>query len=298
MAAHAQRGSTVATGGAGSKITDADTVIASLPGSVRVLALGGMGVENRACTLVRAAVRAGLRAEVLTSAPVASWDADVLLLAGLVERLRIPHVSLGDAGLAPGVRVAADAGLVFEDVDEALLIGALLAGAEDTPFHVLHKVGPNDVIDDNPLVGRLGELHTTPACQPDVVFLHAALADAQGNLAYLGSRFADLLLAEAGQRVYAQVDAIVPTAVIRRVGVSIPGHLVDGVVPAPFGAHPTGSSGCYVADFDHLRRYAGAVAAGQGAGYLATHCGPSDPQGYADLVGAPRLRELEVEALR
>jgi glutaconate CoA-transferase subunit A len=216
----------------GAKLVDADTAIARLSGAVDVLALGGMGLENRACTLVRAAVRAGLRCRVLTSAPVASWDADVLLLAGLAERLRIPHVSLGDAGLAPGVREAARAGLVFEAVDEALLIGGLLAGVEDTPFQVLHKLGSNDIIDDNPLVGREGALHTTPACRPDAVFLHAALGDAQGNLAHLGSRFADLLLAQAAQRVYAQVDALVPTSVVRRVGVSVPGHLVDAVVPA------------------------------------------------------------------
>lgn len=283
---------------AGSKLTDADTVIASLGGAVDVLALGGMGLENKPCTLIRAAVRAGLRARVLTSAPVSSWDADVLLLAGLVERLRIPHVSLGDAGLAPGVREAMAGGLVFEDIDEALLIGGLLAGVEDTPFQVLHKLGTNDVIDGNPLVHRIGELDTTPACRPDAVFLHAALGDAQGNLAYLGSRYADHLLANAGRRVFAQVDAVAPTAVLRRIGISVPGHLVEAVVPARFGAHPAGSAGCYVADFDHLGEYSRTVSGGGGAGYLAEHCAPADPEGYIELVGARRLRELEVEALR
>lgn len=282
----------------GSKIIDADSVIESLGESVDVLALGGMGLENKPCTLVRAAIRAGLRARVLTSAPVSSWDADALVLAGLVERLRIPHVSLGDAGLAPGVQRAVGTGLVFEDIDEALLIGGLLAGVEDTPFQVLHKLGPNDVMDDNPLLGRLGELHTTPACRPDVVFLHACLADPQGNLAYLGTRFADALLAGAGRRVFAQVDAVVPTSVIRRLGVAIPGHLVDAVVPARFGAHPSGSSGCYVADFEFLRRYARTVAAGDGEAHLAEYCSPRDPASYAEVIGLRRLRELELEALR
>jgi glutaconate CoA-transferase subunit A len=147
-------------------------------------------------------------------------------------------------------------------------------------------------------VVREGALHTTPACRPDAVFLHAALGDAQGNLAHLGSRFADLMLAQAGRRVYAQVDAVVPTSVVRRVGVSVPAHLVDAVVPARYGAHPAGSAGCYVADFDHLGRYAHAVTAGAGAAYLAEHCEPVDPESYAALVGPRRLRELEVEAMR
>ena len=95
-----------------------------------------------------------------------------------------------------------------------------------------------------------------------------------------------------------QVDAVAPTAVLRRVGVSVPGHLVEAVVPARFGAHPAGSAGCYVADFDHLGRYARTVSSGDGAAYLAEHCAPTDPEDYIRLVGARRLRELEVEALR
>jgi glutaconate CoA-transferase subunit A len=41
--------------------------------------------------------------------------------------------------------------------------------------------------------------------------------------------------------------------VAARLGVSIPGYLVDEVVEAPFGAHPLGSVGGYVADLTTSR---------------------------------------------
>lgn len=281
----------------GTKVTDATQVIASLP-PVDVLALGGLGLENRPATLVRAAVQAGLRARVLTSSPAGSWDADVLLVAGLVERLRIPHVSLGEAGLAPGVRAAADAGtVVFEDLDEAVLIGSLIAAAEHSPFQVLHNLGVNDVLDGNPMLRLRDGNRVVEACHPDVAFLHAPLGDTAGNLAYLGSRYADLLLARASTRVYAQVDAIVPTAVVRRVGIGVPGHLVDGVVATPYAAHPAASWGCYSADMRHLAEYVCAVRSGAAQEYLQRFCRLDRPGEYAELIGHPHLRTLEKEAL-
>ena len=66
----------------------------------------------------------------------------------------------------------------------------------------------------------------------DVALLHAPLGDEHGNLVHFGSRWADLLIARAPRRVIAQVDRLVPTDVAARLGVSIPGYLVDEVVEA------------------------------------------------------------------
>lgn len=287
----------VRTARSGSKAMTPTQVVESLS-TVGTMALGGLALENRPCTLVRAVVRAGVRATVLTSSPVGSWDADIMLLAGLVDRVRIPHISLGDAGLAPGVRTAsADGRVLFEDLDEGVLVGGLLAAAEGSPYQVLHHVGTNDVLDNSPLVERRGDQVVVPALHPDVVLLHAPLGDAAGNLAHLDSRFADLLLARAGRRVYAQVDAIVPTSVVRRIGITVPGHLVDGVVAARYAAHPTGSGGCYAADLQHLTEYARNVADGGAHAYLTRYCDP-DLAGYLELIGTARMRALEAEALR
>ena len=108
---------------------------------VRSVALGGMLLENRPSTLVRALLRAGATGLFLCSAPAASWDADVLLGAGRIATVRIPHISLASLGLAPAARRAAAAGtVVFEDCDEALLLGGYLAASHNVPIQVLHNL--------------------------------------------------------------------------------------------------------------------------------------------------------------
>src|SRR6266446_10036372 len=240
---------------------------------VHSVALGGFLLENRPSTLVRALLRSGVTGLFLCSAPAASWDADVLLGAGRVATARIPHISLASLGLAPAARRAAAAGtVVFEDCDEALLLGGYLAASNNVPIQVLHNLGTNDLVDGNPLLIRSGGLLGVGPLRVDVALLHAPLGDAEGNLVNFGSRWADLLLARCARHVIAQVDHVVPTAVAARLGVSIPGYLVDAVVEAPFGAHPLGSVGSYVADLDHLAAYQATVNADGLAGYLARYC--------------------------
>ena len=263
---------------------------------VRSVALGGMLLENRPSTLVRALLRSEATGLFLCSAPAASWDADVLLGAGRVSRVRIPHISFASLGLAPAARRAAAAGtVVFEDCDEALLLGGFFAASNNAPIQVLHNLGTNDLVDDNPLLIRSGDLLGVGPLRVDVALLHAPLGDPEGNLVHFGSRWADLLMARSARHVIAQVDRIVPTAVAARLGVSIPGYLIDEVVETPFGAHPLGSVGCYVADLDHLAAYQAMVNADGFADYLGSYCTIDHPS-YLDQLPAARLRELEQAA--
>jgi len=263
---------------------------------VRSVALGGMLLENRPSTLVRALLRAGAADLFLCSAPAASWDADVLLGAGRVGRVRIPHISLASLGLAPATRRAAAAGTVrFEDCDEAILLGGYLAASGNVPIQVLHNLGTNDLVDGNPLLIRQGDLVGVGPLRVDVALLHAPLGDAQGNLVHFGSRWADLLMARSARHVIAQVDRLVPTSVAARLGVSIPGYLVDEVLEAPFGAHPLGSVGGYVADLEHLASYQATVNAGGFDGYLAEYCA-IDHAAYLERIRPARLRELATQA--
>jgi glutaconate CoA-transferase subunit A len=259
---------------------------------VRSVALGGMLMENRPSTLVRALLRSGTAGLFLCSAPAASWDADVLLGAGRVRTVRIPHISLAGLGLAPATRRAAAAGtVVFEDCDEAILLGGYLAASGNVPIQVLHNLGTNDLVDDNPLLIRAGDLVGVGPLRVDVALLHAPLGDEQGNLVHFGSRWADVLIARSARHVIAQVDQVVPTAVAARLGVSVPGYLVDEVVETPFGAHPLGSVGAYVADLDHLASYQATVNAGGLDDYLERYCAV-DHRAYLERIAPARLREL------
>ena len=277
------------------KIISLDAAERRLRG-VGSVALGGMLLENRPSTLVRALLRAGAEGLFLCSAPAASWDADVLLGAGRVATVRIPHISLAGLGLAPAARRAAASGtVVFEDCDEALLLGGYLAASNNVPIQVLHNLGTNDVVDGNPLLIRSGDLVGVGPLRVDVALLHAPLGDEEGNLVHFGSRWADLLMARSARHVIAQVDRVVPTAVAARTGVSIPGYLVDEVVETPFGAHPLGSVGGYVADLEHLAAYQAAVNAGDFGDYLDRYCAVDHPT-YLERVPPPRLRELTLAA--
>jgi glutaconate CoA-transferase subunit A len=266
-----------------------------LAGAQRV-ALGGMLLENRPSTLVRALIRARARDLFLTSAPAASWDADVLIGAGLATTVRIPHISLGSLGLAPATRQAARAGTVaFQECDEPLLIGGYMAASHRSPVQVLDNLGTNDMIDGNPLVIRVGELSGAEPLVVDVALLHAPVGDPDGNLVHFGSRWADLMIARVADYVLAQVDRIAPVTETARLGVSIPGYLVDDVVEVPFGAHPLGSVGSYTADIDHLVSYRDQVAAGQFSDYISEWC-EVDHDKYLSRIPASRLEGLVRDA--
>ena len=252
---------------------------------VRSVALGGMLLENRPSTLVRALLRSGAAGLFLCSAPAASWDADVLLGAGRVATVRIPHISLASLGLAPATRRAAAAGtVVFEDCDEATPARRLPRRQRQRP-----DPGAAQPRDQRP---RRRQPAAHPVRRPRrrgsaAGGRRAAARSArrrEGNLVHFGSRWADLLIARSARHVIAQVDHVVPTDVAARLGVSIPGYLVDEVVEAPFGAHPLGSVGGYVADLDHLAAYQATVNAGGFAGYLDRYCAIDHPA-YLEQLG-------------
>jgi glutaconate CoA-transferase subunit A len=263
---------------------------------VHSVALGGMLLESRPSTLVRALVRSGAGGLFICSAPAASWDADVLIGTGQATTVRIPHISLAGLGLAPATRRAAAAGTVtFEDCDEALLLGGYLAAANHAAIQVLDNLGTNDLVDDNALIVRAGELTGVAPLRVEVALLHAPLGDEAGNLVHFGSRWADLLIARAASRVIAQVDRLVSTAETARLGVAIPGYLVDDVVEAPYGAHPLGSPGAYTADLEHLAYYQAEVLADRFDEYVERYC-RIDHDGYLAGLPSSRRRELALAA--
>jgi acyl CoA:acetate/3-ketoacid CoA transferase alpha subunit len=252
-----------------------------------------MLLENKPSALVRALLRSGASDLFLTSAPAASWDADVLIGAGRVARFRIPHISLASVGLAPLTRSTVEAGgVAVDECDEALLLGGYLAANHNSSIQVLDNLGTNDVVEGNPLIVHSELLTGVEALRVDVALLHAPLGDPSGNLVHFGSRWADLLIARSAQLVIAQIDALVPSSEASRLGVSIPGHLVDDVVVTPLGAHPLGSVGHYVADLQHLADYKAAVEVGGLDAYLEEFCFV-DHEAYVGLVPPGRRRELE-----
>ena len=137
-----------------------------------------------------------------------------------------------------------------------------------------------------------------PAIRPDVCLIHAQQADKYGNVQHLASPFFDAMLAQASRHVIVSVDRIVSSDVIRRNNhlTKLPSVMVDAVVEAPWGAHPTASPSLYRSDERHLQEYVKASRTETSfAAYLQTYVHAATSQAaYLDAVGGGRLAGLSV----
>jgi len=80
------------------------------------------------------------------------------------------------------------------------------------------------------------------ALRPAVTFIHVPIADTLGNAIVHGPDAEEGWGVWAAQRVVVTAERVVSPEQLRRIGprTGIPGHRVDFVVQAPFGAHPQG----------------------------------------------------------
>lgn len=274
------------------------------------LCLGGFSLHNRPAAFVRALVKRRVGDLTLSSAPSSSYDADLLIGAGLVRRTLLGSVAFEYLGMAPSFRRAAEEGKIdIVECEEATIVGGLMAAAEHLPYHPVGSLRGSAIADVSPLAARTIEMDgqtfvLVPALRPDVAVLHAQQADPYGNVRMLGGVFCDRLIAKAAHRVIVTVDEIVPPEVIAAEPwrTTLPGYLVDAVVEVPWGAHPTSSHGRYLHDEDHLRVYLAAAEAsrrdpGSGAllDYVRTYVDePANHDAYLERIGGQaRLRALQ-----
>lgn len=250
----------------GKLITLEEAVAGVAPGSS--LGLGGWIFNSQPMALVRALLRRGVSDLQLVPAP-GSIAPDLLIGAGAVRSTFCVFISFEQHGLAPHFRKGAEAGtLEVVDIDGPGFAGGLRASMDDLPWMPIPDLGtdlPRHAPQQyRPLPNVPGErrLLASMAIRPDVCFIHAQQADELGNVQFLGSPFFDVMLAQASRRVVVTVDRIVSTETVRRSNhlTKLPSALVDAVVHAPFGAHPTASHGLYQADEAQLQAYVKASA--------------------------------------
>jgi glutaconate CoA-transferase subunit A len=267
--------------GRDSKVTSTDVAIALLPPVSDSLWVGGMHMHNVPMALVREIIRHGKRFETLYAAPSASLAADLLIGAGLVDRVVLGYVGFEHMGLAPTLRrVAGGGGQVdIMEADSGSLTLALQAGAYGQPLAVLpdglQRTGLPAASPEwyrtvmDPFTGR--ERLAVPAVRPSVALVHCQQADEYGNGIFKGSVFTDRLLAFAADRVIMQVEQLVGNNQVIKYPqqTGIPAFLVHSVVPVNFGCHPTASHRFYNYDDVHIRLYLKAAATEEGfAEYL------------------------------
>lgn len=175
----------------------------------------------------------------------------VLSAAGAIARFESAFAGTTYPGPAP-LRALSEAlthgnGVVDPDWTNLTVTLRLMAGAMGWPFVPTTSLagsglarGPGRA----EVTGRFGGGTTMVLAplRPDVCFLHAALADTRGNAVVYGPDAEGMWGAWAAERVVVTAERVVPPESLRALGPrpGFPGHRVDAVVEAPFGAHPQG----------------------------------------------------------
>ena len=286
-----------------SKLISLDEAVADVKDGASI-GLGGWIFHSQPMALVRALIRHGAKDLDLVPSP-GSIAPDLLIGAGRARSTACVFISFEQHGLAPHFRRAAETGaLKVHEMDGPGYAGGLRAAICDLPWMPIPDLA-TDLPKANPahyrpLPTELGQrrLLAVAPIRPDICFLHAQQADEFGNVQFLGPPFFDVMLGQAARRLVVSVDRVVSPEVIRRSNhlTKLPSAMVDAVVEAPFGAHPTASAALYRADDAHLKEYVKASAKPESfAAYLERYVtGAADNAAYLDRVGAGRIAGLGV----
>ena len=272
------------------------------------IAIGGFNTAAHPMVIVRGLIRRRLRGLRVIGGTIAGLELDLLIAAGVADEVVTSSVT-GEAlaAIGPAFRSAAESGAVrVWESDEGILYAGLRAAGQGLPFlpwkagvgTSLPEVNADLKVFTDPIAGE--ELLAVPALRPDVAFVHVSAADAHGLGRHTGSGFGDRLLHRAAERTVVTTERIVPNEDMRArpLETSIP--YADGVVRAPWGAHPFSSPGHYLVDEAHLHEYLDAAQSfrdGDRAAldaYLERYVtGPASHVEYLETIGIRRLLELE-----
>jgi glutaconate CoA-transferase subunit A len=245
-----------------------------------MIALGGFTANRNAMVIAREIIRQGRR-ELHLVMHSHGQAMDLLVGAGVVSRLELAYAGTGRfAPTCIRFRKAVQSGQVqVEDYSNFHMSLRFLAGALNLPFipscsgfesDVLNQQGfgpelrgrgriPSHkaIMMDNPFNPNREPVVLLPALTPDVALIHAQLVGEDGTVRIKGLTFLDIEQAKAASRVIVTCEEVVPSAFLRQDPDqnSLPPFLVDAVVPAPFGAHPTACHYYYDYDPRHLNMY-------------------------------------------
>ncbi|MFI7323037.1 CoA transferase subunit A [Streptomyces venezuelae] len=235
------------------------------------LGIGGWGSRRKPMALVRALLRSGITD--LTVVSYGGPDVGLLAAAGRIRRLVTAFATLDSIPLEPHFRAARERG-AFElvELDEAMFMQGLTAGAQRLPFLPIRAGLGSDVLRVNPHLRTVTspyedgeELVAVPALRMDAALVHLNRADRFGNGQYLGpDPYFDDLFCEAADTAYVSCERIVDSAELTAHAAPqtmlVSRHAVTGVTETPGGAHFTSCVPDYGRDEPFQKAYATAAA--------------------------------------
>jgi acyl CoA:acetate/3-ketoacid CoA transferase alpha subunit len=276
------------------------TPLAALSDWVRtddLVAFGGAWFANHPMAAVRELIRqgsSGIHAMTL----LGSIDIDLLVGAGVADRVTFSMVTLEAFGLAPCFRRSVEKQTIqIREVTALALETMVDAAGRNVPFLPMPGPAGSDLVSRHPdLYGWVTspfedqQTMVVRALRPDVAIVHAVRADAEGNAQLDGTFGMDVELAKAATRVVVTCETIVDRTEItsQPYMTQIPGFLVDAVIEAPFGAHPTSHVPLYAMDAWEIMSYARAAASA---------AAPDQLSSYLDQLKAESEEDYRVRVL-
>ncbi len=289
-----------------SRIVDEIQAAARVKDGMAII-IGGHIMASHPMAVIRQVIKQGTRNLTVIGAASAGLEVDLLVGAGCARKVITPYVG-GEAlaPIGPFYKAAVERGEIETwECDEGIYYTALRAAALGLPFlptlaglgTSLPEVNPDLKVFDDPLTGR--PLIAVPPLRPDVALIHAAVADAYGNVQFVGSGMGDRAHHRAAAATIVTVERIVPNEEIRKNPLATAVWNADAVVRAPYGSHPYQSPGFYLHDEEHLGEYLRAARAavtgdrGQFTAYLDRYVfTPASHAEYLQAVGFPRILSL------
>ncbi len=285
-----------------------------------LVALGGFTVNRNSMLIAREIIRQQ-KQDLHLAVHSHGQDLDLLIGAGCVSKVELAYG--GVARFAPTAicfrRAVSRGDILVEDYSNFQMSLRFLAGSLGLPFmpsrsgqatDVLNKWGfgpevrgqgkiPKEkmVVSQNPFSEEEDPVVLLPALEPDVTLLHAQCVGSEGTVRIKGLTFLDVEQARAADRVIVTCEEIVPEEHLREDPDQniLPAFLVDAVVPAPLGAHPTACHLYYDYDPTHLKLYREYASSDEGfQRYLEEWVLPMETQEqYLAKVGAADLERIK-----
>ncbi len=252
---------------------------------------------------------------------------DLLIGAGCADAIELSYG--GTARFSPGggirFKKAIEGGKIhFEDYTNFQMTLRFLAGAMGLPFMPIRSLLGTDVVKkwgfdeefrarnpripekkmavvENPFArnGTDEKVVLVPAINPDVTLIHAQQVDRQGTVRIKGLTYTDIEQAKAAKYLIVSCEQLVETEVIREDPDhnQIPFFMVDAIVIAPYGAHPTACYGYYDYDPFHFNLYKEmAPDDGTFRQYLDEYViGVGSHREYLQKIGKDRLSEIKAD---
>lgn len=248
------------------KVVTVTEAVSRIPDGAYI-AIGGEALHQHPMAIIRELIRQKRR-DLTILGEIQGVEADMLVGAGCVKRIESSGVGMELYGLARNVRRAAQAGEIdIADFSSWMAVDRMMATRDHYTFWPVAYLGGTDIPKylpelvpfKCPITGR--DLYAMPPARIDFAIVHAPYADEYGNVLinrnYTALGSVDLLMSRAADRVFVSVEQIVSHEFVRshKWQNEIPAYQVEGVIEAPWGAHPSSFLDFYDFDRVHLDEY-------------------------------------------